>query len=81
MCGLHSTGEPRLVRVVPEYLLHDGLRLLAVRGVGGALTQRDKLHLQAAELRERRPASLAGPELFLFALVDVHDVVGDACSG
>ncbi len=68
-----------LVGVVPVEQLKDGLRLLAVGGVGGALTQRQQLHLDAAELGQGHPTHLDAARLPRLPLVDVDNVVGDAC--
>ena len=78
-CRAESEACPYRVRVVLVQQLEDGLRLLPVGGVGGALTQRQQFHLNAAEFRQRDAAHLAGSGLPALPLIDVHHIGRNAC--
>ena len=67
-----------LVRVVVVEDFHEGLSLLAIGGIGAPATQRQKLHLYAAELCQGSPSNLALLEL-TGSGIELHQVCRNAC--
>ena len=57
----------------------DIFRLFSIRGIGGALTEGQELHLYGAKLCQRCPAYLT-PLVLTWGRIELHKVCRDACN-